>query len=40
MLVLVIQVYFYIQQTDMDGNEWVNQETAELVLLEYNAGVR
>jgi hypothetical protein len=24
----------------MDGDGWVNQETAELVLLEYNAGVR
>jgi len=25
---------------DMDGSEWVDQATAELVLLEYNAGVR
>jgi hypothetical protein len=32
--------YYVGHIADMDGSEWVNQETAELVLLEYNAGVR
>lgn len=32
--------YYVGHIADMDGNEWVNQETAELILLEYNAGVR
>lgn len=32
--------YYIGHIADMDGNEWVNQETAELILLEYNAGVR
>jgi len=32
--------YYVGHIADIDGNEWVNQETAELILLEYNAGVR
>jgi len=32
--------YYVGHIADMDGDEWVNQETAELVLLEYNAGVK
>ena len=32
--------YYVGHIADMDGSEWVNQETAELILLEYNAGVR
>ena len=32
--------YYVGHIADMDGDGWVNQETAELVLLEYNAGVK
>ena len=32
--------YYVGHIADMDGSEWVNQETAELVLLEYNEGVK
>jgi len=32
--------YYVGHIANIDGNEWVNQETAELILLEYNAGVR
>jgi hypothetical protein len=32
--------YYVGHIADMDGDEWVNQETAELVLLEYNAGIK
>ena len=32
--------YYVGHIADMDGSEWVDQSTAELVLLEYNAGVR
>jgi hypothetical protein len=32
--------YYIGHIADMDGDGWVNQETAELVLLEYNAGVK
>ena len=32
--------YYVGHIADMDGSEWVDQATAELVLLEYNAGVR
>ena len=31
---------FYVGHLiDIDGDGWVDEETAELVLLEYNAGV-
>jgi len=32
--------YYVGHIADIDGDGWVNQETAELVLLEYNAGVK
>ena len=32
--------YYVGHIADMDGDGWVNQETAELVLLEHNAGVK
>jgi hypothetical protein len=32
--------YYVGHIADMDGDGWVNQETAELVLLEYNAGIK
>jgi len=32
--------YYVGHIADMDGDGWANQETAELVLLEYNAGVK
>jgi hypothetical protein len=32
--------YYVGHIADMDGDEWVNQEIAELVLLEYNAGIK
>jgi hypothetical protein len=32
--------YYIGHIAEMDGDGWVNQETAELVLVEYNAGVR
>ena len=32
--------YYYVGDiADVDGNPWVEQEDAELILLEYNAGV-
>jgi len=31
---------FYVGHLiDVDGDGWVDEETAELILLEYNAGV-
>lgn len=31
---------FYVGHLiDIDGDGWVDEETAELILLEYNAGV-
>jgi hypothetical protein len=33
-------MYYIGDIVDMDGDGWVDQETAELILLEYNAGVR
>lgn len=32
-------LYYVGHIIDMDGDGWVDEETAELVLLEYNAGV-
>jgi len=32
--------YYIGHIAEMDGDGWVNQETAELVLVEYNAGVK
>jgi hypothetical protein len=32
--------YYVGHIADIDGDGWVDQETAELVLLEYNAGVK
>lgn len=33
-------LYYVGDIIDMDSDGWVDQETAELILLEYNAGVR
>ena len=36
-----IDDWFYVGDiTDMDGNGWVTQEEAELILLEYNTGIQ
>ena len=32
-------MYYVGHIVDMDGNGYVDEETAELILLEYNAGV-
>lgn len=34
------EMYYVGDILDVDGDGWVNQETAELVLLEYNACVK
>ena len=31
--------YYVGHIVDMDGDGWVDEETAELILVEYNAGV-
>ena len=32
-------MYYIGDIVDIDGNGWVDEETAELILVEYNAGV-
>jgi len=32
-------LYYVGHLIDIDGDGWVDEETAELILLEYNAGV-
>ena len=32
-------MYYIGDIVDVDGDGWVDEETAELLLLEYNAGV-
>ena len=32
-------MYYIGDIADVDGDGWVDEETAELILLEYNAGV-
>ena len=32
-------VYYIGDIVDIDGDGWVDEETAELILVEYNAGV-
>jgi hypothetical protein len=34
------EMYYIGDVVEVDEDGWVNQETAELILLEYNAGVR
>lgn len=34
------EMYYIGDIMEDDGDGWVDQETAELILLEYNAGVR
>ena len=38
-LTLEDDMYYVGHIVDMDGDGWVDEETAELILLEYNAGV-
>lgn len=38
-LMQVDGVYYVGHLIDIDGDGWVDAETAELILLEYNAGV-
>lgn len=33
-------LFFVGEISDVDGSSWVDQETAELCLLEFNQGVR
>ena len=33
------EMYYLGHLTDMDSDGWVDKETAELFLLEYNSGV-
>lgn len=39
-LVEVDGLFFVGKIADVDGSPWVDQETAELILLEINKGVR
>ena len=32
-------MYYIGEIVDIDGDGWVDEETAELILVEYNAGV-
>ena len=32
-------IYYIGDIVDIDGDGWVDEETAELILVEYNAGV-
>ena len=36
---MIEDLYYIGHITDLDGNDWVDLETAQLVLLEYNSGV-
>ncbi len=39
-LLIMDDLYYIGHIADLDGVEWVDLETAELVLLEYNSGVQ
>lgn len=38
-LLMIEDLYYIGHIADLDGNDWVDLETAQLVLLEYNSGV-
>ena len=38
-LIVYDDLYYVGHIIDLDGNDWVDKETAELLLLEYNNGV-
>jgi len=38
-LLIYDDLYYIGHLVDRDGNDWVDQETAELILYEYNNGV-